>query len=352
MKTDALDAAGNTTAAIGKGFAIGSAALVSLALFGAFVTRYSATLQLQTTVNMLSPITFAFLIMGAMLPYWFTALTMKSVGIAAMAMVQEVRDQIARYGLTTPAQAPAAQGQTSEGKQSYDDWHADMMRRCNIDKPGEGMMFIVDQTEGANFGKKTFYPRPDYAKCIQISTDASLREMVPPGILVMCSPILVGAFFGVEAVSGLLAGSLVSSLQLAISASNSGGAWDNAKKYIEAHGIVTVEKTGATAEAMAMAKAAFAIIADTSGKEYENGSPFILNGVATGVVQKKGTDVHCAAVVGDTVGDPLKDTSGPALNIVMKLMAIISLVFCGFFCSPVCNRGQGIFGIALDTPRL
>merc|ERR1711920_422891 len=251
-KTDALDAAGNTTAAIGKGFAIGSAALVSLALFGGFVTRIS-----EESINILSPITFAGLFLGAMLPYWFTAMTMKSVGTAAMEMVKEVKHQFA----TIPG--------LLEGL------------------PGHGP--------------------PDHARCIQISTDASLREMIPPAMLVMLAPILTGAFFGVHAVSGLLVGALTSGVQLAISQSNTGGAWDNAKKYVE-KGCVS--------------------ILDKDGKM---------------IVQGKGSEIHKAAVIGDTVGDPLKDTSGPALNILMKLMAIISLVFGDFFMG--INGGRGILNV-------
>lgn len=251
-KTDALDAAGNTTAAIGKGFAIGSAALVSLALFGGFVTRIG-----ESSINILSPITFAGLFMGAMLPYWFTAMTMKSVGVAAMEMVKEVKHQFA----TIPG--------LLEGL------------------PGHGP--------------------PDHAKCIKISTDASLREMIPPGLLVILSPILTGTFLGVHAVSGLLVGSLTSGVQLAISQSNTGGAWDNAKKFVE-KGCVSIE--------------------DKDGKL---------------IVQGKGSDIHKAAVIGDTVGDPLKDTSGPALNILMKLMAIISLVFGQFFMS--INKGRGLLNV-------
>ncbi|KAE8895798.1 Pyrophosphate-energized vacuolar membrane proton pump [Phytophthora fragariae] len=255
-KTDALDAAGNTTAAIGKGFAIGSAALVSLALFGGFVTRIE-----ETSINILSPITFAGLFMGAMLPYWFTALTMKSVGVAAMEMVKEVKHQFA----TIPG--------LLEGL------------------PGHGP--------------------PDHARCIKISTDASLREMIPPGLLVMLAPIIAGTFFGVHAVSGLLVGGLTSGVQLAISQSNTGGAWDNAKKFVE-KGCVSIE--------------------DKDGKL---------------IVQGKGSAIHKAAVVGDTVGDPLKDTSGPALNILMKLMAIISLVFGDFFKS--INNGRGLLNVPGDV---
>jgi len=252
-KTDALDAAGNTTAAIGKGFAIGSAALVSLALFGAFVTRirHSSDDELFSLgVNMLEPLTFAFLIIGGMIPFAFAAMTMKSVGVAAMEMVMEVQRQ-------------------------FDE------------KPH---LLDANPTE-----------RPDYDACIAISTNASLKEMVPPGVLVIFTPLLTGIFFGVFAVSGLLVGSLVASVQLAISMSNSGGAWDNAKKYIE------------------------------------KASP-------DSDLKGKGSDIHKAAVVGDTVGDPFKDTSGPALNIVMKLMAVLSLVFADTFYAT--NGGHGVFNLS------
>lgn len=238
--TDALDAAGNTTAAIGKGFAIGSAAFVSLALFSGYVTivqnRRASAL---TAVNILESFPFAGLILGAMIPYWFSALTMKSVGKAAFSMVREVRDQFRND--------PGILKGTSE---------------------------------------------PNYGNCITISTEASLREMFAPGMLVMLTPLIIGFLFGVKALAGYLAGSLVSGVQMAISASNTGGAWDNAKKYVEQGGMNN----------------------DKYGQD---------NG--------KGSDVHKAAVVGDTVGDPLKDTSGPALNIVMKLQAIISLVFARAF---------------------
>lgn len=248
-KTDALDAAGNTTAAVGKGFAIGSAALVSLALYGAFVVRIRETSSgLESNVEILQPLTFAFLLIGAMLPYWFSAMTMKSVGEAAMEMVREVERQY------------------KENPQ------------------------LLDENTTM---------RPDYSKCVEISTKSALREMIAPGALVMLSPLITGTFFGVYAVYGLLTGSLLSGVQLAISMSNTGGAWDNAKKYIESN-------------------------VDPS-----------LGG--------KGSDIHKAAVVGDTVGDPLKDTSGPALNILMKLMAIISLVFADYFYA--INNGQGLLNL-------
>ena len=270
-KTDALDAAGNTTAAIGKGFAIGSAALVSLALTAAFVTR---TEVLENGVNLLNPTVFSFLLIGSMLPYWFSAMTMKSVGIAAMEMVKEVKRQFDTI-------------------------------------PG-----LLEGTPG--------HAPPDHARCIKISTDASLREMVPPAILVMTAPIATGMFFGVEAVVGLLAGGMASGVQLAISASNTGGAWDNAKKYVEKGGLYIdmPKRDEVTGE----------IIRD------EFGSPILVP-----VRQRKGSECHKAAVVGDTVGDPLKDTSGPALNILMKLMAILSLVFADFFMS--INNGQGYLNI-------
>ena len=252
-KTDALDAAGNTTAAIGKGFAIGSAALVSLALFGAFVTRIrdaSGDKLFANGVNMLEPVTFAFLIIGGMIPFAFAALTMKSVGMAAMEMVMEVQRQ-------------------------FDE------------KP-----HLLDENPTE---------RPDYDACIAISTQASLREMIAPGAMVIFTPLATGILFGVTAVSGLLVGALVASIQLAISMSNSGGAWDNAKKYIE--------KQPADSE-----------------------------------LKGKGSDIHKAAVVGDTVGDPFKDTSGPALNIVMKLMAVLSLVFADTFFA--INEGTGLLKLS------
>jgi inorganic pyrophosphatase len=220
--TDALDAAGNTTAAIGKGFAIGSAALVSLALFGAYTVRAGVR-----TVDALDPWTFTGLLIGAMIPYAFAALTMRSVAFAATDMVEECRRQFKLILHPEPGQAPA---------------------------------------------------EPDYERCIVISTNASLREMIQPGLLVMLSPLLAGYALGKNGTAGLLIGGMISAVQMAISMSNTGGAWDNAKKYAE-----KLKRKGS--------------------KQYEN------------------------AVVGDTVGDPMKDTSGPALNIVMKLSAIISLVF-------------------------
>jgi len=235
-RTDALDAAGNTTAAIGKGFAIGSAALVSLALFGAYTVRAQVV-----NVNILDPWTFTGLLFGAMMPYAFSAMTMKSVGMAANDMVQECLEQFPKI--------------------------------------------ITGQME------------PQYNRCIEISTRASLREMIAPGALVILSPIVGGMLFGKNCTAGILAGALVSGVQMAISASNTGGAWDNAKKYIE---------TGALGE--------------------EHG---------------KGSAAHKNAVTGDTVGDPLKDTSGPSLNILVKLSAIISLVFGSMLANHFSNEDGG-----------
>lgn len=225
-KTDMLDAAGNTTAAIGKGFAIGSATLTALALFSAFVAASGLHV-----VDLLNPIVIAGLFIGGMLPFLFGAMTMKSVAKAAQDIVEEVRRQF---------------------------------------KTIHGLM------EGT--------AKPDYKHCVDIATKAALREMIAPGLVVVLTPITVGLLFGIEALAGVLAGSLASGAVLAIAKANAGGAWDNAKKYIE------------------------------SGAHGGKGSP-----------------VHKAAVIGDTVGDPCKDTSGPGLNILLKLMAIISLVFVPLF---------------------
>jgi K(+)-stimulated pyrophosphate-energized sodium pump len=232
-RTDALDAAGNTTAAIGKGFAIGSAALTGLALTSAFLTRAAQAKPELNTINLTDPAVLAGLMLGAALPFSFSAMTMKSVGKAAFDMIEEVRRQFR-------------------------------------------------EIPGLLQGKA----RADYRTCVDISTKASLREMIAPGLLVILTPLLVGTFFGVKMLAGLLIGSLISGVMMAVSMANSGGAWDNAKKYIE-----------------------------------------------TGQLGGKGSDTHKAAVVGDTVGDPFKDTSGPSLNILIKLMAIISLVFVPFFVS-------------------
>ncbi|MDH5751366.1 MAG: V-type H(+)-translocating pyrophosphatase [Deltaproteobacteria bacterium] len=292
-RTDALDAAGNTTAAIGKGFAIGSAALTALALFSAFLVRSNVD-----TLNVLKPVVISFLVFGGMLPFVFTAMTMKSVGKAAMDMIKEVRRQF----------------QTIPGLRvnfRYTEESLDALRELGVTQ--EKIKRMVPLTKEAfsteeellenvvrllgklrtpikqeklaelvNLGVKA--GRPDYRRCVDISTQASLREMLAPGAQVILTPIVVGFLFGAEPLAAMLIGSLVSGVVLATSSANSGGGWDNAKKYIEA-----------------------------------------------GALGGKGSSAHAAAVVGDTVGDPFKDTSGPSLNILIKLQAIISLVFAPFF---------------------
>lgn len=225
--TDKLDSVGNTTAAIGKGFAIGSAALTALALFSAYTTAAG----LKEGINLLRADVIMGLLIGGMLPYLFSAMTMEAVGKAAFHMIEEVRRQF---------------------------------------KEIPGLM------EGK--------AKPNYARCVDISTSAALKEMIIPGLLAVVAPLAVGLIFGKEALGGLLAGALVTGVMIAIQMANSGGAWDNAKKYIE-----------------------------------------------SGNYGGKGTHTHAAAVVGDTVGDPFKDTSGPSLNILIKLMTIVSLVFAPLF---------------------
>ncbi|MBE6066428.1 MAG: sodium-translocating pyrophosphatase [Clostridium lundense] len=220
--TDKLDSVGNTTAAIGKGFAIGSAALTALALFAS----YAQAVQI-TTIDLLNPITLVGMLVGAMLPFLFGALTMESVGKAANEMIEEVRRQFKTI-------------------------------------PG-----IMEEKA-----------KPDYKKCVDISTAAAIREMILPGVLAIVIPLAMGLLLGKEALGGFIGGAVATGVLVAILMANSGGAWDNAKKYIE------------------------------SG---EHGG--------------KGSFAHKAAVVGDTVGDPFKDTSGPSMNILIKLMTIVSLVF-------------------------
>lgn len=230
--TDKLDAVGNTTAAIGKGFAIGSAALTALALF----VSYAEVAQIDV-VSLLNPIVIIGLFIGAMLPFLFSAMTMNSVGKAANQMIEEVRRQF---------------------------------------REDKGIM------EGTS--------KPDYARCVDISTGAALKEMVMPGLMAIVAPLAVGFILGAEALAGMLGGALSAGVLLAIMMSNAGGAWDNAKKYIE-----------------------------------------------EGNYGGKGSEPHKAAVVGDTVGDPFKDTSGPSINILIKLMTIVSVVFAPMF-------GAGLLG--------
>ncbi len=226
--TDSLDAIGNTTAAQGKGFAIGSAALTALALFSAYATKVGLS---ETGIDLVNPIVVIGLFIGGMLPFFIAALTMTAVGKAAQGMVEEVRRQFR-------------------------------------ENPG-----IMDGTA-----------KPDSARCVAISTDAALREMIIPGVTAIISPVVVGYFLGVEALGGFLAGATVTGVLMALFMAHAGGAWDNAKKLIEA-----------------------------------------------GAHGGKGSEPHKAAVVGDTVGDPFKDTSGPSLNILIKLMAVVSLVLAPWF---------------------
>lgn len=282
-RTDALDAAGNTTAAVGKGFAIGSACLVGLALFGAFVTRIEAT-----SVDILQPIQFSGLLIGAMLPYAFSSMTMVAVGDAAEDMMDHI-----------------------------------IMDMTRVDR---------EKREGKADAK------PDYAECIKISTDASLYYMIAPGLMVILVPIVGGILFGPRAVEGILAGSIVSGVQVAISASNTGGAWDNAKKETEKRRGQFYDYCKEEWDAFRNAPNKKDFVKEVmkewngmSDKEKEDE----LNSSDTEqvkIAKLKGLIVafkeqHTAAVVGDTVGDPLKDTSGPAINILIKLGAITSLVF-------------------------
>jgi K(+)-stimulated pyrophosphate-energized sodium pump len=225
--TDALDSLGNTTAAVAKGFAIASAAVTSLALFSAFTKAVNLT-----EINLTRAETVIGLFLGGMFPFLFAALTMNAVGRAAHKMIDEVRRQFR-------------------------------------------------EIPGLREGDPT--AKPDYTTCVDIATAGALREMVIPGSLAIALPLVVG-FIDVEALGGLLAGALVTGFLLAIFMANAGGAWDNAKKFIE-----------------------------------------------SGAYGGKGSDSHKAAVIGDTVGDPFKDTSGPAMNIVIKVMTIVSLIFASAF---------------------
>nr|WP_293302941.1 sodium-translocating pyrophosphatase [Allomuricauda sp.] len=243
-RTDKLDAVGNTTAAIGKGFAIASAALTALALFAAFMKTAGVT-----SIDVSQPDIMAGLLIGGMLPFVFSALSMNAVGRAAMAMIEEVRRQFRDI-----PQLKAA----LEVMRKYD---------ADISKASEEDRKIFDAADGV----------AEYEKCVAISTQASIKEMVFPGLLAIAVPVAVGFIGGAEMLGGLLAGVTTAGVLMAIFQSNAGGAWDNAKKTIESEG-------------------------------------------------RKGSDAHKAAVVGDTVGDPFKDTSGPSLNILLKLMSVVALV--------------------------
>lgn len=250
-RTDKLDAVGNTTAAVGKGFAIASAALTALALFSAF--RQQANVE---TINISDPKVIAGLFLGSMLAFVFSALAIGAVGKAAMKMIEEVRRQFKEI----PALKAAL-----EIMKKYD---------SDISKANEEEKKIFEAADGV----------AEYEKCIDISTKASIRQMVLPGLMAIAAPALIGYFGGAEMLGGLLAGVTVTGVCMAIFQANAGGAWDNAKKLFE-KGI------------------------EIKGEKYF-----------------KGSEPHKAAVVGDTVGDPFKDTSGPSLNILLKLMAIVALV--------------------------
>jgi len=269
-RTDQLDSVGNTTAATGKGFAIGSAALTALALLASYLEQIRASLglagvtelvvsgnpmsvlQMQLgdftefyNVTLINPAVLIGLFAGAATVFYFSAMTMSAVGRAAGAMVQEVRRQFR-------------------------------------EKPG-----ILEGTE-----------KPDYALCVEISTVGAQKEMVAPSVLAIAVPVITGVLFGVAGVLGLLGGGLITGFVMAVMMANSGGAWDNAKKHVEkgAHG-------------------------------------------------GKGSPVHKATVVGDTVGDPFKDTTGPSLNILIKLMSIVSIVFAGLIVA--LGNGTGLLGLLL-----
>lgn len=253
QRTDKLDAVGNTTAAIGKGFAIGSAALTALALFAAFIQQSNIA---EYGINIAQPIVMAGLFLGGMLPFVFSALAMNAVGRAANKMIAEVRRQF--------AEIPALKKALVVMKK----YEADLDQAPPEEKK------ILEEAHG----------KAEYSLCVAISTKASLKEMILPGVLAIAAPVLVGFIGGPQMLGGLLAGVTISGVLMAIFQANSGGAWDNAKKMIE-EGV------------------------EMNGKNYG-----------------KGSEPHKAAVVGDTVGDPFKDTSGPSLNILLKLISVVALV--------------------------
>ena len=252
QRTDKLDAVGNTTAAIGKGFAIGSAALTALALFAAFMTTAGIN-----AIDIAQPKVMSGLLLGGMLPFLFSSMAMNAVGRAAMDMIEEVRRQFKTIPELKAALA--------------------VMKKNDSE----------DMTTWTEADRKTFDAadgKAEYAKCVKISTDASIREMVLPGLIAVISPVIIGFLGGPEMLGGLIAGVTVCGVLMAIFQSNAGGAWDNAKKMFEE--TVTIK----------------------------------------GEQHFKGGEAHKAAVVGDTVGDPFKDTSGPSLNILLKLMSVVALV--------------------------
>jgi len=270
-----------------------------LALWGAYVTTVNLTF-----VDLLSAFTFAGLVFGAMLPYAFSGMTMKSVGGAAKAMVVEVNQQfndnprlveyLLKVDLIEKLHDMSPQ-ELQEYESKLDDEKKDGGDKRDDQKTLAELLEDMEVMEDTPDGEVGGVPTPDYQKCVAISTNASLREMIYPGLLVLLTPLIIGYLFGVKCLAGMLSGILSSGVQMAISMSNTGGAWDNAKKYIESGQLRTKHADG------------------------------------TETVHKKGSEQHKHAVVGDTVGDPLKDTSGPSLNILVKLSAITSLVFANTF---------------------
>lgn len=272
-RTDKLDAVGNTTAAIGKGFAIASAALTALALFAAYMQQANIT-----SIDIAKSTVMAGLFIGGMLPFVFSALSMSAVGRAAMAMIKEVRRQFKDIPELKNALVIM---------RKYD---------SDISKATPEEKAIFDKADGV----------PEYDKCVAISTQASIKEMVLPGLLAILSPVVVGFLGGAEMLGGLLAGVTVSGVLMAIFQSNAGGAWDNAKKMIE------------------------------EGVEFD------------GVKYGKGSEAHKATVVGDTVGDPFKDTSGPSLNILLKLMSVVALVIAPSIAISVADMDQKVENIEIS----
>ena len=252
-RTDKLDDVGNTTAAIGKGFAIGSAALTTLALFASFMQVSGIT-----SIDLSKAKVMAGLFVGGMLPFVFSSMAMGAVGRAAMAMIEEVRRQFRDI-----PELKAALEVLNKGDES--NW-----------------------SENDKAAYEAGLDKAEHGKCVEISTQSAIKEMMMPGLLAVLTPVVVGYFAGAEALGGLLAGVTVCGVLMAIFQSNAGGAWDNAKKMIEEGVEINGEKYG------------------------------------------KGSNPHKAAVVGDTVGDPFKDTSGPSLNILIKLMSVVSLVIAPF----------------------
>jgi K(+)-stimulated pyrophosphate-energized sodium pump len=310
--TDQLDSVGNTTAAIGKGFAIGSAALTALAFFAAYSQKASLTGD-PITINLTEPVVVISLLIGAMLPFLFSSLTMSAVGQAAQEMINEVRRQF-------------------------------------------------NEIPGLREGKEGV--RGDSTRCVSISTAAAIKRMILPGLLAVAAPIIVGVLFkymemaanqgqnlpdvagGAEAVGGLLAGALVSGVMLALFMANAGGAWDNAKKYIEQDGLaqlLRVQYGEGWQEHMlhnlnpeeiarfAQFKDAYRAKVEAGGGSFDAAEEADARAQFLAGQLGKGSDPHKAAVVGDTVGDPFKDTSGPSLNILIKLMSIVALVFAVLF---------------------